>query len=63
MKIENDCSPAQQYLIHRARTAQWERERHRRIAFNKPRSAARATVGAIVITAFWVGIAAYLIWG
>ena len=63
MKIENGCSPAQHYLIHRARTAQWERERHRRIAFSKPRSTAQATVEAIIVTLIWVGIFAALIWG
>ena len=56
MKTENGCTPAQQYQIHRARSARWEQERHRQTQFNAQRSTKRATVEAIVVAAFWVGI-------
>ena len=62
MKTENGCSPEQHYLIHRARSERWERDRNRDkgIQFT-PRHRAgtlTATVEAIAAGVFWVGVVA-----
>ena len=53
----NNCTPEQQYLIHRARSARWEIERDRqKLPLRK--SSWRDTAAAVVVTAIWLAIAA-----
>ena len=53
----HNCTPEQQYLIHRARSARWEIERDRqKLPLRKLRW--RDTAEAVVVTTIWLAIAA-----
>ena len=52
----HNCTPEQQYLIYRARSARREIERNRqKLPLRK--TGWRATAEAVLVTLFWLGIA------
>ena len=52
----HNCTPEQQYLIHRARSARWEIERDRqKLPLRK--SSWRATAEAVAVSLGWLAIA------